>query len=177
MDNIQLILFFAGTLFLIFISWWISLKSKRYHGIARFFSFESILVLTLLNYPLWLKDPFSVNQIMSWGFLVLSLVYIFLALYFFFKLGKPEKEFENTTVLVTKGIYKFVRHPMYASLLFLGFGIYFKDPGMLQALFALVNLLAIIFTARIEEGEMIRRFGEEYRGYMKVSKRFIPWLM
>ena len=51
--------------------------------------------------------------------------------------GKPNKEerpdaqlmaFERTTKLVTSGIYKYIRHPLYSSLLLLAWGAFFKAP-------------------------------------------------
>jgi hypothetical protein len=38
------------TLVNIFVSWQVSIKAGRYHGIYRFFSFESILILVLLSH-------------------------------------------------------------------------------------------------------------------------------
>jgi protein-S-isoprenylcysteine O-methyltransferase Ste14 len=40
-----------------------------------------------------------------------------------------------------------------------------------------VNLAAIWVTARIEEEEMIAKFGEAYRDYMKETKMFIPFVI
>jgi protein-S-isoprenylcysteine O-methyltransferase Ste14 len=40
-----------------------------------------------------------------------------------------------------------------------------------------VNLIAIYITARMEEKEMIARFGKEYQEYMKESKMFIPYIL
>ncbi len=37
-------------------------------------------------------------------------------------------KFEKTTELVTTGIFKYIRHPLYSSLIFLTWGIYFKHP-------------------------------------------------
>ncbi|MCK7540462.1 MAG: hypothetical protein MZV63_61010 [Marinilabiliales bacterium] len=36
--------------------------------------------------------------------------------------------FEKTTELVTSGIYRYIRHPMYSSLLLLAWGIWLKQP-------------------------------------------------
>ncbi len=49
----------AGTIIILLISWFLSVKHKRYHGIPRFFSFESIFILMLLNYGVWFEYPLS----------------------------------------------------------------------------------------------------------------------
>jgi protein-S-isoprenylcysteine O-methyltransferase Ste14 len=153
-----------------------SLRGKRYHGIARFFAFESILILGFLNYPVWFKDPFSVQQVLSWILLILSIIVAIAGIRIFLIKGKPKEQIEDTSRLVTSGLYKYIRHPMYLSLILLGTGAYFKDTGFPQWLFALINLAAIILTAKIEEKEMIAKFGNEYREYIKKTKMFIPFI-
>jgi protein-S-isoprenylcysteine O-methyltransferase Ste14 len=167
----------AGTILIILFSWFLSIKHKRYHGIARFFSFESIFVLILLNEKEWFKDAFAIKQVISWIFLFFSF-YIAVAGYVTLKkLGKPDKNFENTSVLVRKGLYKYIRHPLYFSLFLLGTGIMLKDTRTTQLIAGFINLIAVYITARIEEGEMISRFGNDYREYMKETKMFIPYIL
>ena len=50
-----------------------------------------------------------------------------------------------------------------------------KDLGWIQVGLAMVNLLALYITAKVEEGEMIRKFGEAYNAYMKETKMFLPF--
>ena len=52
---------------------WKSLHNWRSHGFYRFFAFEAILALILLNIEYWFHQPFSVRQILSWLLLLLSL--------------------------------------------------------------------------------------------------------
>jgi protein-S-isoprenylcysteine O-methyltransferase Ste14 len=165
-----------GTTIIILFSWFLSIKHKRYHGIARFFAFESIFIMVTLNIRIWFHNPFSVNQIISWILLIFSL-YPAIAGYVLLKrIGKPTANFENTSILVKTGLYKYIRHPLYLSVFLFGTGVMMKDPGILQLLLGTVNLIAICITARMEEKEMIARFGEEYCNYMKETKMFIPYL-
>ena len=167
----------SGTVILVFLSWLISIRDKRYHGIARFFSFESIFILFLLNWRLWFRDPLSWNQIIAW-ILLFSSIYPVVAGYILLKRkGKSEKSRENTTILIKSGIYHYIRHPLYCSLLLLGTGIMFKDPGTLQLIAGAVNITALFFTAKIEEKEMLVRFGDQYVDYMKETKMFIPYIV
>ena len=52
-----------------------------------------------------------------------------------------------------------------------------KDTGPLQIILGIVNTIAIILTAIVEEKEMITRFGDAYREYMKETKMFIPFVI
>jgi protein-S-isoprenylcysteine O-methyltransferase Ste14 len=99
------------------------------------------------------------------GFLLLRLI------------GKPQGDFENTSKLVTVGLYRFIRHPLYASLLFLGTGIFLKNISIITALLAFVNVVALIATAKREEKEMIGKFGGEYISYMQKTRMFIPFVV
>jgi protein-S-isoprenylcysteine O-methyltransferase Ste14 len=167
----------TGTLLILIFSWLISIKHKRYHGIPRFFAFESIYLLVLLNIKVWFHDPFSLHQIISWILLILS-VYFGLAGFLLLKRnGKPAKNFENTTVLVKSGVYSLIRHPLYFSLFLLGTGVMMKNPDSLAKIFGAVNLVAIYLTSLAEEKEMVEKFGEPYKEYMKETKMFIPFLL
>ncbi len=169
--------FITGTLVIIFFSWIYSIKHRRFHGIPRFFAFESIYILLLLNIRLWFSNPFSLLQVFSWILLCLS-AYAGLAGYLHLKnQGEAQNSFENTTKLVTSGIYSYIRHPLYTSLILLGTGIVLKDPVPYKLLLGAVNIAAIWLTALTEEKEMIDRFGNDYRKYMLATKMFVPFII
>ena len=174
---INIYLLAAGTAGIIIFSWFLSIKHKRYHGIARFFAFESIFILFLMNYRSWFLDPFSPVHILSWLLLLFSIYPVTAGFILLKKVGKPDSNFENTSVLVQSGIYAYIRHPLYLSVLLLGTGIMLKDISPVQLLLGTINFIALIFTALMEENEMIMKFGDEYRTYMKNTKMFIPWLV
>jgi protein-S-isoprenylcysteine O-methyltransferase Ste14 len=174
MNDLALIL---GTVFIILFSWFLSIKYKRYHGIARFFAFESVFILVLLNLKGWFINPFSPLQIMSWILLCLSLYVVMEGYLLLKRKGNPDSNFENTSILVKSGIYGYIRHPLYLSVFMLGTGVMLKDPGLIQLLLGIINFIAVWLTAMIEEKEMIAKFGDAYREYMKETKMFIPFLV
>jgi protein-S-isoprenylcysteine O-methyltransferase Ste14 len=162
-----------------------SLREWRTHGFYRFFAFESLLALIVLNAPVWFRDPFCARQIAAW---LLGAVSIGLAIEGFRLLrvvGRPAPSaapsanlgFENTTRLVTVGAYRWIRHPLYASLLALAWGAYLKDPlGIGSIALAVGSSGFLAATAMAEERENTARFGADYAGYMKRTWRFIPFL-
>ena len=167
----------AGTVIIILFSWFLSIKHKRYHGISRFFAFESVFILFLLNYRIWFEDPFSPLHVVSWMLLIFS-IYPVTAGFILLKMeGKPDNNFENTSALVKSGVYGYIRHPLYLSLVLLGTGIMLKYPGTIQLILGAINMIALFLTALTEEKEMIARFGDEYRQYMKETKMFIPFVI
>ncbi len=76
--------------------------------------------------------------------------------------GKPTDKLEATTKLVTTGIFRLIRHPLYASLLYLAGGIFFKSPSLLDGCLVIVAMAFLYATARADETECLVKFGKEY---------------
>lgn len=177
------VLFVVTTAGLVYLSR-ASLRNPRSHGFPRFLAWELLLVLVLLNADAWFRDPFSWHQILSWCLLLVSLFLVIHGVQLLRRRGEPDQgredadlvAFEMTTRLVTSGAYRYIRHPLYSSLLFLGWGVFFKAPSAAGALLALAATLLLVVTARIEEAENARFFGAEYEAYRKRTKMFIPYL-
>ena len=153
-----------------------ALRDPKSHGYYRFFAFECILLLLLLNYEHWFVNPFSSVQMLSWILMTLS---VFLASYGFYLLrviGKPMGSIEATTKLVVQGAYKYIRHPLYASLILFGWGVFFKDVRLLGGLLAAVNTGFLYGAAQVEERGNVLKFGEEYHAYRTRTKMFVPFV-
>ena len=158
---------------------WVSIPSLRQpgsHGFYRFFAWEAILGLFALNLRDWFVNPFAWYQIASWILLVTSLISVVYGVILLRTVGKPTDELEATTRLVTKGIYRIIRHPLYASLLYLAWGIFFKSPALLDGCLAVVATAFLYATARADETECLVKFGDEYSHYMKKTKMFVPFI-
>lgn len=156
---------------------WRSLRNWRSHGFFRFFAFESILMLVLLNAEYWFREPFSPLQLASWFLLLCSVVMAGHGFYLLHVIGRPERGIENTSVLVTRGVYRYIRHPLYASLLLLAWGVFFKNPSLIAGVLALAATAFLVATARVEEADNLQKFGADYAAYMKKTRMFIPFLI
>lgn len=180
----RIILFGILSLPVVYLSWR-TLFVVNSHGFYRFFSWECILWLFASDFKLWFDDPFSIRQIFSWIFLFISVYLVIAGVVLLKKKGKPlknrdEKElfqFEKTSELIDEGIFKYIRHPLYSSLLFLTWGIFLKNTTNTLFLVAVVSSLFLFFTAIFDEKECIKYFGNQYAEYMKRTKRFIPFMM
>jgi protein-S-isoprenylcysteine O-methyltransferase Ste14 len=161
-----------------------SLTNPSSHGFPRFIAFEGILGLGILNVPSWFENPFSLAQIISWVLLLGSAFLVIGAIWSLRKYGKPDRAIEDskrisiekTTQLVTIGPYKYIRHPMYASLLYLAWGIFLKHTSSLSTALIILVSLTLFLTAVYEERENLRIFGDEYAQYIRQTKRFFPYL-
>ena len=184
MNTIHWAIFVTGTAFLIVISWK-SLGKPHSHGFYRFFAWEVILVLFLLNINYWFVNPVAWYQLISWILLFASLVPLAFGVHFLRTRGKPTAQrqgdpsllaFEKTSQLVTTGIYRYIRHPLYSSLLLLAWGIFFKSPHWIGGLLAITATTLLLATAKADEAECIQFFGQSYREYLQRTKKFIPFL-
>lgn len=159
-----------------------SLRIPSSHGFPRFFAFEGVLLLLVLNIPHWLDDPLSPRQLVAWAALAASGVLVLWSVLAFRRTGRvsaedmpgPEYTFERTSRLLTTGVYRWIRHPMYASILYLAWGAALKHVTPTTLAAAFVTTVAVSATARLEEREDVARFGEEYREYMRKTRRFVP---
>jgi len=153
-----------------------SLRQPRSHGFARFFGFEGTLLLVVANAGAWFTAPLTPVHVLSWVLLASS---IGLAIHAYHQLrsrGRPSAGLETTTTLVTNGAFRYIRHPLYASLLLLATGAYLKAPRLWTSLVLVLTYIAFTFTAIAEEHEAQARFGAAYSDYMRHTRRFFPFI-
>ena len=141
--------------------------------------------MIIINAPHWFVFPIPIQQVVSWLLLVISIILVVSGVVLLRSAGKavapseesPMFEWENTDKLVTTGIFRYIRHPMYSSLLFLAWGALLKSITIGTLILAGVATLALVATAKAEEAENLARFGMEYQNYMRRTRRFVPFLM
>ncbi len=82
---------------------------------------------------------------------------------------------KSTQKLVKSGPYRWVRHPLYAVgiALFIGVGL-MSDSGFILAFAILALVLIRLVVIPLEERELMTRFGDEYRIYMRGTGRLLP---
>lgn len=162
-----------------------SLKSIHMHGFYRFFAWESVLALALLNMEEVVYGPSNMHQIIAYVCLAVSLLLAVHGFFLLHKIGKPNGHrpdpsllwVEKTTVLVTVGAYRYVRHPLYCSFFFLTWSVFLLLPTWQGSALALIATFSLIMAAKVEERENVRFFGEAYCEYVKQTKMFIPFVI
>jgi protein-S-isoprenylcysteine O-methyltransferase Ste14 len=79
--------------------------------------------------------------------------------------------------LVTSGVYRRVRHPMYTALFLYSLGQALVLPNWVAGPSYLVAF-GVLYALRVraEERMMLAAFGEQYRAYMARTKRLVPGL-
>jgi protein-S-isoprenylcysteine O-methyltransferase Ste14 len=122
---------------------------------------------------MWSFEPWIIYA----GFLVfiLNTILRYNAITTLGKYYNPRVAIYQEHSLVTTGVYKKIRHPMYLSALLniVAIAFIFSSWGtLLIMLFAV--LPAVIYRINIEEEFLLTRLGNEYQQYLEKSKKIIP---
>jgi protein-S-isoprenylcysteine O-methyltransferase Ste14 len=89
----------------------------------------------------------------------------------FHVLPRPVKKSQ----LVMVGPYKYIRHPMYSSVLIVAASLVAGDFSLIKLGIGILLTFCLIIKLEYEENLFVRRF-PEYDAYRKITKRLIPFL-
>lgn len=142
-----------------------------------------IVLLSALVVALW---DFFQNQnlafhpsYVNFAGLCLSVMGIYMRLVAVRTLGKrftAELKIVQNHELVKHGVYKYIRHPAYLGTSILGIGISLIFSSLYSFLLMLALLPCYLYRIHCEEVMLLEEFGDEYREYMKKTKKIIPFI-
>ncbi|MFH1063903.1 MAG: isoprenylcysteine carboxylmethyltransferase family protein [Candidatus Woesearchaeota archaeon] len=79
--------------------------------------------------------------------------------------------------MITTGLYHYVRHPMYTGFGLMTLGLCLMMHSYSAMIIALVSLpIAGFYRVKFEEEVLTKKLGKNYIGYMRRTKRFIPFI-
>ncbi len=147
-----------------------------------FFQIFALTYLLLLLYVFtsWLDNaslPFSaaVRWIVGGGFL-LAYTLLFTATHA--ALGRNWSgllEIHTDHILVVRGPYQFIRHPMYAAFILSGIGYLFLSANWIAGgIYLIIAITMYADRVSPEEKMMMEHFGEQYTQYRKTTGRLFP---
>ena len=154
------------------------LLSFNTHAPYVFTAFELLLGLMFLNMPFVLQWPPDVwSQALSWFLLIASAAFAVGGFTAIKRYGKAGRDWEDTTELVKKGVFRYIRHPLYSSLMLLSVGLLLRNVGALPVVLCLCSLAFLAMASVVEEKENTAKFGDLYREYMEGTRRYIPFVL
>ena len=76
---------------------------------------------------------------------------------------------------VTRGIYRYSRHPMYVTMVLLLLGVSIASVSWVFLLFTIITVVGVTrpFSVKIEEAQCLGHYGKAYREYMNRTARWI----
>lgn len=133
--------------------------------------------------PVWLRWPMHAVQASALLFAMLSFrgfssgefIGVSQALrYLLHKKVSGDAEGLTGAGIIKTGTYGLVRHPLYAA----GVAIFSFEPNLTRSwlVVSVFSVLYFIYGAFMEERRLIKRFGQEYRQYMREVPMFVPRL-
>lgn len=122
-----------------------------------------LLVSTWLLFFYKLHDP-SVMWLFytGWVTLIVGLLFIFLAIITLRSKGRQEKgnDFTQTTIMVDKGVYAVVRHPLYLGWLLMYAAAFFFSQHWLVMILAVLGIACMFRISKQEDRSLINKFGD-----------------
>ena len=150
-----------------------SIIERNKHEIAMSIAMTLFFTTLLLNAYI---DP-VISEVPILQFIGQSIMNfaLFIYLYQFFlmlRLGKGEKDWEDTTVLIQSGFFKIMRHPMFFACIICNIATYFMKITWLSFLLPPISIFLCVASSFWDEKVNLEKFGEEYKKYMREVKRF-----
>jgi len=148
----------------------VSIKSKDYF----------LVTVQLLLFTIYLWNPviatvYNGNYL---DFIAVSVVFlgILIMLFAIYGLRKSISPFPSPrkdAVLIQVGIYKFIRHPIYTSILLCTFGWAIYSNSMFRMIVFVSLILLFEIKSNFEETLLIKRF-KDYINYKKITGKYFP---
>ena len=87
-----------------------------------------------------------------------------------------QPKLKEGSTLITTGIYAYVRHPMYTSVIGMLLGVLISTPTLLEILLFIMLIMVLLLKAKKEESLWLKH-DETYQTYKNKSKFFIPFIL
>ena len=131
-----------------------------------------------LAFKLFSFADYSFNPALAWIGIIILAVFIWLFYQSHRQLGKNWSitlEIREEHKLVTDGLYRYVRHPMYSAFWLWAIAQSFIFPNWIAGFSGLVGV-AILYFSRVgkEEAMMRQTFGKAYDEYCAKTGRIVP---
>ena len=112
------------------------------------------------------------------GVLTFTVIGIIIIVLSFYQLGSNLSPFPSpvkNAALITTGIFKYLRHPIYTGILLILFSVAIYNTSEYKLIISILLLILFQFKSKYEESRLIANF-ENYKNYMKDTGKFIPKL-
>ena len=119
---------------------------------------------------------FALPHSVSFASLIVALFGAGILLLAMLQLNKTLSPFPTPLVtgqLITTGLYKFVRHPIYTGIILMAFGFGMYTGSIWRLTIALLLYGLFIFKSKYEEQLLIEKY-KDYAAYKKITGRFFP---
>ncbi len=142
------------------------------------------IILAFLFAAVWIPDSFFLNYTTFLNDYLSQWIRLPLAFFFLFLSGYLARtglsivfgETWEKPMVIRKGAFNWVRHPIYLSEILLYLGMLLISMSLAAAIVWLIVIAFLHYISRHEEKLLLARFGEEYEQYMREVPMWLPRL-
>lgn len=139
-------------------------------------------VFAVLYFVVWVADSFFLHLttqltlwVPSWVRGPFAIVLLGLSIYCAWSgLMTVFGEVRETPVVIRKGVFRVVRHPVYLSEVLLYAALFLFTMSLASCVVGLAATSFLYYLSRYEEKLLLKRFGDEYRSYMQEVGMWFP---
>ena len=118
----------------------------------------------------------SAHSLVGLALIVIGLTLTFVAAGTLRRFYSPTLRVRRDHQLITHGLYRFVRLPLYTGVGTATVGVPVVASSLAGLLILLVLIPLVVNRIRIEENMLTAEFGDSYRAYKKATHKLIPFI-
>ena len=143
-----------------------------YFNLGFYIGISNLYVIQLYKLPVFLDYLRSPE--LGGSVILVSFILIFLSVGLFRQNTEDPNPITQTNRLITNGIYKYIRNPMYLALVIFQIGLGISLSFLHISLMSILTIITLhYFVIKREEAYLKKLFGVDYESYKTKSKRWI----
>lgn len=157
---------------------------SAYGLIGRYFKLTlfllSVYTILLFTFPQYISNSFKINlprdisfKYIGIALLILSLIWVLIALFQMKNSWRIGIDKELKTELITTGLFKYSRNPIFFGMLLSLIGLFFTLPTLISLIFFIISTILIQTQIRLEEDFLLNQHGKDYLQYKAKVRRFL----
>jgi len=139
-----------------------------------------LYVLAFALFPSWHKNFLTITLLdnstiryFGLAFLTIALIWTIIAQAHMKNSWRIGIDAETKTELVTTGLFKFSRNPIFFGMILSMLGLFLATPNALTGLFLILGYVLIQIQIRLEEEFLTKQHGQNYESYKQKVRRLI----
>jgi protein-S-isoprenylcysteine O-methyltransferase Ste14 len=152
-----------------------NMKTGRVLVFLQFLIAAIVISVTLIESSLTHRQEITAVKIVSIVLIILGIVTVFTALFTFNQKVTANPIPLETAKLRTNGIYGFIRHPMYSSVILFIIGFTLYERAYYSFFLNIFVVIFLVFKIKFEEKQLEKHF-RDYQSYQAKTKKLIPFI-
>ena len=154
-----------GGIWILIVFWWLIPVIRKHivHEAYMACGLGILFSLIVLGSLVWKSGVFSVLTYIGWAFYIPATILVISSFIYLIRSGKPESGWEHSTMLIERGIFRIVRHPLYLGSALFSVGLILIIQSIPSALLGIVAIICFGVASKKEDIFNIRKFGDRYK--------------